>query len=140
MIKAFIGDYVKTHPHNHVGRVFAKHHNFAGTNENEEWFKGQRPALSEEARNMNWYSILCHKGGSVTVPESDLIKAQTTPINGEFENPWEVHYFRTNHKTLESLSIGITPIYNGEYMSLQEDRESDGSYARIEKLKTKISL
>ena len=93
-MKAFIGDYVQTLNHNHIGRVYAKHHNFDGVQENEQWFNMQSPALDPSTKKENWYSILCDKGGSVVVPQSQIKIAQTTPINGSFENMWEDHYFR----------------------------------------------
>lgn len=144
-MKAFITDYVKTSVHNHIGRVCAKHHNFSSTSETLSWFEGQKPAKSKETLNEAWYSILCHEGGSVLVPESELIEVSTTPIGGTFTNSWSDHYFREEEikeeetpitkSVIENLQrIDITGINNGEFIALQEDREEDGQYVRWEEI------
>jgi hypothetical protein len=93
-MKAFVGQFVKTSTHNHVGRVKAKHIMFSETDENEQWFNLQRPRIHESAKNEPWYSILCHNGGAVMVPERDLNEVSDVFFDGTFENPWNDFYFK----------------------------------------------
>jgi hypothetical protein len=44
-MEAFVGQFVKSKFHNHVGRVKAKHIMFSETNEDNEWFEMQRPFI-----------------------------------------------------------------------------------------------
>ena len=85
-----LGDYVVTSAHNHTGRVYMIHNIFAETGEDDAWFRMQKPALPESARRERWVSILCHEGGAVQVPESDV------KIVGKFDfnNPHDGSYFR----------------------------------------------
>jgi hypothetical protein len=92
-MEAKLGDYIITGNHNHYGRVYSKHHNFANTNENDQWFDSQIPKLPESTKTENWYSVLCNQARAVLVPESDIRRVSDQPI-GEFKNPWESHYFR----------------------------------------------
>jgi hypothetical protein len=105
-MKAFLGDYVKTNFHNHIGRVYAKYHSFNDVNESESWFNLQSPRLDENTKSENWYSILCHPAGAVVVPESQLIIVSPTPIEGEYKNPWNDHYFRANKITARTILYG----------------------------------
>jgi len=93
-MKAFVGQYVKTKTHNHVGRIKAKHITFKQGNESDEWFNFQKPRIPEEAKNEPWYSILCHRAGAVMVPERDLDTVSDTFFDGEFINPWNDFYFK----------------------------------------------
>ena len=86
-----LGDFVTTKKHGHRGRVFMIHHNFKETGESMDWFRGLVPALEEATLTERWISILCHGGGAVQVPESD-VEAWKAPF--EFDNPWADTYFR----------------------------------------------
>jgi hypothetical protein len=94
-MKAFVGQFVKSKFHNHVGRVKAKHIMFSETNEDNEWFEMQRPPIPKEELLKPWYSILVHGAGSVMVPESYIIEVSDVMFDDQkFENPWSDFYFK----------------------------------------------
>lgn len=84
----FIGDYVKTKRHNHVGRVYKKHYCFWEASEDENWFKIQK--LPESAKSESWVSVLCKDGGSILTPVSDCQLIEKIELN----NVWEYFHFR----------------------------------------------
>lgn len=87
--KFFHGDSVATKRHSHVGKVFKKEACFS---EGDVWFKEQRPPLPESTKSEIWYNILCEGGGSVCVPESDMVL-----LNEEVDmsgNSWADLHFR----------------------------------------------
>lgn len=88
--EARLGDFVTTNKHGHRGRVYMIHHNFGETGESMDWFRAQVRALEESMLKERWISILCHEGGAVLVPESEVVL--TAPF--EFDNPWAGTYFR----------------------------------------------
>ncbi len=98
-MEAFLGQFVKTKTHNHTGRITHKYHLFSETNEEEWWFNVQRPAIPEEAKSKPWYSILCHGGGSVMVPEEDIRDVSDDFRGEEFDNVWASFYFKDAKKS-----------------------------------------
>ena len=93
-MKAYLQDYVRTSTHNHIGRVYAKYALFTETGATAEWFDLQHPPLDPDLKSGTWYSILTHGGGSVLVPEINIIEVCDIPIEGKFENTWTDFYFR----------------------------------------------
>jgi len=94
-MQAFVGQFIKSKFHNHVGRVKAKHIVFSETSGDKEWFKMQRPFIPEEEKNKPWYSVLVHGGGAVLIPESYIEEVSDEMFDGEtFKNPWSDFYFK----------------------------------------------
>jgi hypothetical protein len=87
-----LGHSVRTGRNNHRGLVYKIHHSFKDTGETMEWFNMQRPKLPASVWNEKWVSILCDGGGSVCVPESDVVEtlSKTPKPNG---NLWYDFYF-----------------------------------------------
>ena len=90
-MEAFLGDFVITKKYRYRGRVYAKYHNAKGTNEEDWWFEQQQIPFTQEEMEGRWYSILCENGGSVLVPENDILEIEE-PY--ELKNNWESNYFR----------------------------------------------
>jgi hypothetical protein len=87
-----LGHSVRTGRNNHRGIVYAIHHSFADTGLDLRWFDIQSPPVPASARSGKWVSILCDGGGSVCVPESDVVEtlSKTPKPNG---NLWYDFYF-----------------------------------------------
>ena len=98
-MEAFLGQYVKTSTHRHTGRVTGKHALFSETCEDEQWFKAQRPLIPAEAKSKPWYSILCDGGGSVLVPEHEIIDVSNEFWGKTYTNPWASFYFKDAKKS-----------------------------------------
>lgn len=82
---------VTSRRYRHVGVVCEINHSFKSSNEDDEWFDGQRPKLPEEAKKERWISILNDGGGLTMMPESDLtVHEDNARYN---ENPWFHYYF-----------------------------------------------
>lgn len=90
--KTKLGYGVRTGRHFHVGVVCRIDHDFAQTGESNAWFDGQRPQMPEKMKAERWIHILNDGGGSVVVPESDIIEITSRELkdNG---NPWLNFYF-----------------------------------------------
>lgn len=91
-MEAKLGNIVITKTHNHKGRVCSKHHNFSYVNETDDWFNCLKPALDESTKSEPWYSILTSGGGSVAVPESEIISV-SKEVDPDFNNVWADFYF-----------------------------------------------
>lgn len=91
-MKAKLGNYVKVVGHHATGRVYRKKFCFSEVNENETWLQAQiHIEDKEKARNEPWYCLLMDNGGSIAVPESNIIDILDGDVN--FKNPWESFYF-----------------------------------------------
>ena len=86
-----IGDFVTTKKYGHKGRITDIH---GKCPESKSWVNGQEIPLTKDELSEIWYSILCHNpsggGGSVVVPESDVIKIEQF----DFINLWASDYFK----------------------------------------------
>jgi hypothetical protein len=119
-MKAFLGDYVITKTHRHMGRVYKKYNAFYETHEHTKdggkdtssWFGGQKPKLSKRTLDKPWYSILCKDGGAVLVPESELAAIQEPYALGN-EYYGEFHFGDQYRKVRDSKPTDL-PLLIGE--------------------------
>lgn len=91
-MKAYLGDVVRTKRHGFIGKVYKKDHFFE---DSQEWFDRQIPPIPQKAKREKWYHLLCDKGGSIYVPESDILSILSKKEAAKFSNPWESFHFRT---------------------------------------------
>jgi hypothetical protein len=82
-----LGDYVRTLRFKHLGRVTDLHWSCPHGN---VWRRQQVGIRPEQFTNEKWVGILCHEGGAVTVPLSDVVVVDPFP----FENSFADMYFR----------------------------------------------
>ena len=70
---SYLGEYVRTKIHNNRGRIYKKYNYYSESQKSENWFNMQKPGYSKSVLSEPWYSILCKDGGTVLVPECEII-------------------------------------------------------------------
>ena len=86
--KTYLGDYVKSNRHGHIGRVYGIKEYFKLDG---DWVAGQQPPYTHEEESSRFIDILVHGGGAVCVPECSIERID--PIV-DFEHLYSDYYFR----------------------------------------------
>ena len=84
-----LGSYVKTRRYGQLGRVYQVH---TGCPEDREWRDLQTFADDDPDPGFEmgrWLSILVHNGGSVVVPDWDVVEV----VPFELDNTWGNYHF-----------------------------------------------